>query len=599
MNQADLNLACAWALVDELVAGGVEHACLSPGSRSTPLALALARHPAVTVHVHLDERSSAFFAIGLARASRRPVTIACTSGTAAAEFLPAVVEASQSRVPIAVLTADRPPRLRGTGANQTIDQPGLYGVYPRASIEMPLPETEGQDSWWRQAAREALDPLLGDPPGPVHINCPFEEPLTPTATTPLPPPTTERPELPRRPDAELTAEEGDRLAAEISGARGAVVMGAWSGDLSEDARFWGGALGWPVIAEPTSTGRRPGDAMSAAQPLLGDADWAGTHRPELVIQVGATPTTRATQAFVASAERVIVADRWHLDPDPERHASWRLAVDAEALRDALRTRPIDQAGGVALMGEHTEVAARELWEGRLHPAPAEWSEGWRAADAAARSTLDGFLDGVDEPFEPRIARDLAAWIPDGGTLFVGNSTPIRDLDLAMAPRDGLRVLANRGASGIDGLVSTALGVASAGARSGPVEWEPQVTVALLGDLTFLHDLGAVAWNARRGTDLIVVVVANGGGEIFSSLPQSELPEHRDLFVTPHGSDLEALTGATGAGHARVTRADDLVRALDRARGARGLQVVEVVADPTRALAHRAELRDAVSAALPR
>jgi 2-succinyl-5-enolpyruvyl-6-hydroxy-3-cyclohexene-1-carboxylate synthase len=598
MEQADLNLACAWALVDELVAGGVQDACLSPGSRSTPLAVALARHPDLTVHVHLDERSSAFFAVGLARASRRPVAIVCTSGTAAAEFLPAVIEASQSRVPIAVLTADRPPRLRGTGANQTIEQPGLYGVYPRASIEMPLPETEGQDSWWRQAAREALDPLLGDPPGPVHINCPFEEPLTPTAAMSLPPPTAERPELPRRPEAELTAEEGDRLAAEISGSRGAVVMGAWPGDLSGEAEFWGGALGWPVVAEPTSTGRRPGHALSAGQSLLADADWAGAHRPELVIQVGATPTTRATQAFVASAERVIVADRWHLDPDPERRASWRLAVDADGLREALRTRPIDQAGGVALMGEHTEAAARELWEGRLHPPPAEWREGWRAADAAARSALDAYLDGISEPFEPRIARDVAAWIPDGGTLFVGNSTPIRDLDLAMAPRDGLRVLGNRGASGIDGLVSTALGVASAGPRSGPVEWtRPQATVALVGDLSFLYDLGAAAWNARRGIDVIMVVVANGGGEIFSLLPQRELAEHRELFVTPHGADLGALVAATGAGHAQVARSGELVPALEHARESGGLQVVEVRVDPARALGLRADLRTEVGGAL--
>jgi 2-succinyl-5-enolpyruvyl-6-hydroxy-3-cyclohexene-1-carboxylate synthase len=600
MEQADLNLACAWALVDELVAGGVEHACVSPGSRSTPLAIAFARHPDVTVHVHLDERSSAFFAVGLARASRRPVAIACTSGTAAAEFLPAVVEASQSRVPIAVLTADRPPRLRGTGANQTIDQPGLYGPYCRASIEMPLPETEGQDSWWRQAAREALESLVGDPPGPVHINCPFEEPLTPSPAMTLPPPTAERPDLPRRPDAELTAEEGDRLAAEVSGARGAIVMGAWPGDLSAEAEFWGGALGWPVIAEPTSW-RASGDVLAAGQALLGDRAWIEVHTPELVIQFGAVPTTRATQAFVASAERLIVADRWHLDPDPERHASWRLAVDADALREALRTRPIDQAGGVALMGEHTEVAARELWEGRLHPAPGEWREVWRAADAAARSSLDSFLDDVDEPFEPRVARDLAAWIPDGGTLFVGNSTPIRDLDLAMAPRDGLRVLANRGASGIDGLVSSALGIASAGPRSGPSEWDsPQTSVAVIGDLSFLHDLGAVAWNARRGIDLIVVVVANGGGEIFSLLPQRELPEHRELFVTPHGADLGSLAAATGvAGYARVARAGELVPALDQAREAGGLQVVEVAVDPTRALELRAGLRAAVSAALPR
>ncbi|MEO8477295.1 MAG: 2-succinyl-5-enolpyruvyl-6-hydroxy-3-cyclohexene-1-carboxylic-acid synthase [Actinomycetota bacterium] len=600
MEQADLDLACAWALVDELVAGGVEHACLSPGSRSTPLAVAFARHPGLTVHMHLDERSSAFFAVGLARASRRPVAIACTSGTAAAEFLPAVVEASQSRIPIAVLTADRPPRLRGTGANQTIDQSALYGAYARAAIEMPLPETEGQDSWWRQATREALEALVGDPPGPVHINCPFEEPLTPSVGIPLPAPTDERPEMPRRPDAELTAEEGDRLAAEISGTRGAVVMGAWPGDLSADAAFWGQTLGWPVIAEPTSTGRRHGEALAAGLALLGDTGWSQAHRPELVIQVGAAPTSRATQAFIASAERLIVADRWHLDPDPERLASWRIAVDAEALRDALRTRPIDQAGGVALMGEHTPEAARELWEGRLHAAPTPWRSAWSAADDAARTALDAFLDGADEPFEPRVARDVAAWIPDGGTLFVGNSTPVRDLDLSMAPRDGLRVLANRGASGIDGLVSSALGIASAGPRSGPAGWEArQITVALLGDLSFLYDLGAVAWNARRGIDLIVVVIANGGGEIFSLLPQRELAEHRELFVTPHGADLGALATASGAGHGRVTRAGELVPALDRAREAGGLQVVEVVVDPSRALELRAGLAAAVSAALPR
>jgi len=599
MEQADLNLACAWALVDELVAGGVEHACVSPGSRSTPLAVALARHPGVTLHVHLDERSSAFFAIGLARASRRPVAIACTSGTAAAEFLPAVIEASQSRLPIAVLTADRPPRLRGTGANQTIEQPGLYGSNVRASIEMPLPETEGQDSWWRQAAREALEPMLGDPPGPVHINCPFEEPLTPSAGFAVPEPTSERPELPQRPAAELTAEEGDRLAAEVSGTRGAVVIGGWPGHLSGEAEFWGGALGWPVIAEPTSA-RTPGNTLAAGQALLGDFGWVQDHAPELVIQFGAVPTTRATQAFVASADRLIVADRWHLDPDPERHASWRLAVDAEAVRDGLRTRPVDQAGGVALLGEHTEVAARELWEGRLHPAPTEWREGWRAADAAARTALDAFLDGVDEPFEPRIARDVAAWIPDGGTLFVGNSMPIRDLDLAMGPRGGLRVLANRGASGIDGLVSSALGIASAGDRSGPTEWErPLATVALIGDLSLLYDLGALAWNARRGIDLIVVVVANGGGEIFSLLPQRELAEHRDLFVTPHGADLGALVSAGGAGHTRVARAGELTPALERARALGGLQVVEVTVDPARALELRADLRAAVSVALPR
>ena len=598
MGIAELNLECAWALVDGLVAGGVRHACLSPGSRSTSLALALARHPDVQLHVHLDERSSAFFAIGLSRTTRTPVAIACTSGTAAAEFLPAVVEASQSRVPIVVLTADRPPRLRGTGANQTIDQIGLYGSYVRGNLDLPVPEATGQEAWWRQAAREALEATRSDPVGPVHVNCPFEEPLSPSLDVALPTPTGERLDLSTRPEAELTEEEGDRLAEMVSGTRGAAVIGGWPGDLSDETRFWSQTLGWPVIAEPVSTARLPGMSLAAGQLLIGDAAWVEQHTPEVVIQLGAAPTTRATQAFVASAERLVVADRWHLDADPDRQSSWRLAVDADALGRALVDRPVQQGGvGFAITGDRSPEELQSLWEQRLHPPPAGWTEDWRAADDHARATLDTFLEGIDEPFEPRIARDVATWIPDGGTLFVGNSAPVRDLDLAMAPRTGLRVLGNRGASGIDGLVSTALGVAASGPRSGPPErHENQPVVALIGDLSFLHDLGAVAWNARRGIDLTIVVVRNGGGEIFSLLPLRKLPEHRDLFVTPHGADIGAMSEAAGAGHTLVERADEFEPALAAASMA-GLQIVEVAVDPEHAIDLRAEMRTTISSTL--
>ncbi|HVF08677.1 MAG TPA: 2-succinyl-5-enolpyruvyl-6-hydroxy-3-cyclohexene-1-carboxylic-acid synthase, partial [Actinomycetota bacterium] len=439
MGVAELNLECAWALVDGLVAGGVRHACLSPGSRSTSLALALARHPDVELHVHLDERSSAFFAVGLSRATRAPVAIACTSGTAAAEFLPAVVEASQSRVPLVVLTADRPPLLRGTGANQTIDQIGLYGSYVRGALDLPVPETTGQDAWWRQAAREALEATRSDPVGPVHVNCPFEEPLSPSSDVVLPAPTGERLDLSTRPEAELTEEEADRLAELVSGARGAVVFGGWPGELSDEARFWSQQLGWPVIAEPTSTARVPDWSLAAGLALIGDDTWIAGHTPEVVIQLGAVPTSRVTQAFVASAERLVVADRWHLDADPQRHSSWRLAVDADALQRALADRPVDQHGAVVWVGARpSEGEAGDLPAHRLHPAPIGWTTAWREGDVRVRQAMDGFLDSIEEPFEPRIARDVAACIPDGGTLFVGNSTPIRDLDLAMAPRRGLR-----------------------------------------------------------------------------------------------------------------------------------------------------------------
>jgi 2-succinyl-5-enolpyruvyl-6-hydroxy-3-cyclohexene-1-carboxylate synthase len=586
VDQADLSYACAAALVDELARAGIRHACLSPGSRSTPLALALARHPALELHVHLDERSSAFVAVGIAKATGRPAIVATTSGTATAELLPAVVEASQSRTPLVLLTADRPPRMRGTGANQTILQPDLFGDYVRASLDLPVPTTEGQDAWWRQAAREAILSMAGDPIGPVHLNCPFEEPLTPSSTSTTI--TREPLEAIARPEARLDPEEIQRLVRLVSGANGAVVVGGQPEHLRSFTMDWSRLMGWPVIAEPISGGRRPDDSLAAGQALLSSA-WVGRHRPDVVIQLGAAPTSRATQAFVASTEGLVVADRWHLDPDPDRLARWRLAVDPEALTDALARHPVVQGTGIALTGPQTSDDVEDLWSGRIDPAPLDWTAEWRAADERARASLDELMDGWDEPFEPRVARDVASWIPDGGRLFVGNSTPVRDLDLAMAPRGGLTVLANRGASGIDGLVSTAIGIAVA--RPHPP------TVALLGDLSVLHDAGALLWNATRGVDLTIVVLNNGGGHVFSLLPQRALPEHERLFVTPHGLDLDALCRAAGAGHDRVERARDLLPTLDDAAGAGGLRVVEVMVDAQLGLHRRRELQDGVDRVL--
>jgi len=589
VNPGDISLACATALVDGLVAGGVAHASLSPGSRSTPLALALSRDPRVEVHVQLDERSSGFFALGAAKATGRPAIVACTSGTAAAELLPAVVEASQARVPLVVLTADRPPRLRGTGANQTIVQPGLYGGYVHASLDLPVPSTAGQEAWWRQAAHEAVEAMATDPIGPVHLNCPFEEPLTPSPDVASPARTEERLPDRERPAAELDPDEADRLARLVSGARGAIVFGGWPGRDSGEGHFWAELLGWPVFAEPTSGARQPASSLTAGQAMIA-GPWAEAHRPDVVIQFGAYPTSRATQRFVATAEQLVVADRWHLDPDPERLASWRLAVDPDALPEALGRHPILQHSiGIALTGEHTQEEIEDLWRGRIEPAPDEWRDGWSTADARARAAMDALMDSWDEPFEPRIARDVAWWIPDGGRLFVGNSTPIRDLDLAMRPRRNLTVMANRGASGIDGLVSTALGVSAA--RQGSV-------VALLGDLSFVHDAGAILWNAARDVDLTVVVVNNGGGYVFSLLPQRDLPEHRELFVTPHAVDIAGVCAAAGAGHERVERAQELLPALDHAAGAgRGIRVIEVSVDAELGLRRREELQAAVDAAI--
>jgi 2-succinyl-5-enolpyruvyl-6-hydroxy-3-cyclohexene-1-carboxylate synthase len=583
----DVSLACASALVDALVAGGVRHACVSPGSRSTPLALALARDGRVRVHVHLDERSSAFFALGIAKATGDPVALACTSGTATAEFFPAIVEASQTRTPLVVLTADRPPRLRGTGANQTIDQVELYGRYARTYLEPVVPASLADTPAWADAGTRAIRAATGDLPGPAQVNCAFEEPLVPDEVA-----RTEEPDLapaPERRAAERSAPErpaADRAATAIAvrelftayaGATGLVVVGGLRHPRTLSLLSLGTVLGWPVMAEPLSGLRLDasdaGRALAAGQFLAADASWRERHRPEVVLQVGAAPTTRATQAVVAAAEELVVLDHGHLDPDPEGRADRRIEADPE-------------------------LFAAIAWDAD-RPAAADpaWLESWRTADLVARAAIDRLLDAWDEPFEGRVARDVGAFVPNGGVLCVGSSTPVRDLDAYLSPRrppriwgegDLVRIVANRGASGIDGFVSTVLGVAAAGV--GPV-------YALMGDLTFLYDAGGLLWGARREHDAALVVLANGGGEIFSLLPQHDLKEHRELFVTPHGLDLEAVSAAAGAGHERIERARDLSAALERAATAGGVQVVEVPIDPRRDRDRRRQVTEAVGAAL--
>ena len=557
MSLADEQLACAAALVEGLVAGGLRHACISPGSRSTPIALSLDRHPAVRVWVHLDERSSAFFALGIAKASGEAVAVACTSGTAAAELYPAAVEASQSRTPLVLLTADRPARLVGTGANQTIDQTGLYGRFSRRDFDLAPPRA-GDERTWRLSGSVAADAAIGAPAGPVHLNLRFEEPLSPDpaisstgvglATSLLQ--TSDEPML-----ADLDV---DRAVEELSGSAVVVMVGSTPSPPTT-LLMLADRMGWPVMAEPASGARRPGFALAAGQPLIANGHWLETHSATTVLQVGAALTTRASQRLTASASRLVVVDDFYLEPDVEGRADLRIHTDIEMLARALIKLPLD-------------------------PSPAGHAEAWKTADAVARRTVDRLLDGWEEPFEGRVARDLAGHL-DG--LCVGSSMPIRDLDTFMAPKERFRVIADRGASGIDGFVSMALGAAAAG---GP-------DVALMGDLTFLHDMGALLWNARRAVDATLVVVNNGGGTIFGFLPQRELPEFERLFETPHGVDLGAVALATGAGHTRVERAGDLLVAVDAARSGGGVNVIEVVVDAELDRRRHAEVQAAVDAAL--
>ena len=558
VSEAERAFAAAWWVVDDLVRFGMEHATVSPGSRSTPIVLALARHPHVRLHVHLDERASGFFALGIAKSTGRPVAVATTSGTAAAELLPAVVEASMSRLALVLLTADRPPELRDVGANQTIEQPGLFGRYVRASIDAPVPGDVADEEAWHELVVEATRASMGLPPGPVHLNLPFREPLV---GAPVPMPTSPSSGIEFTLSAVPEAEEFESLERELrSTDRGLILAGSMRESphtLPELAR----RAGWPLLAEPTSNVRVPG-ALSAGQFLIANDRFLSSHMPDVVLQFGAAPTSRAGLELVRRVGRLVIVDQDHVVGDPHRRAAWALRAEPAAFVPDLLQGSEDRDEGA-------------------------WFRTWFEGNEVTRSAVDGLMDGWSEPFEGRVARDLAASLPDGSTLVVGSSMPIRDLDAYMAPREGLRVLANRGASGIDGFVSTALGVAASGAP----------TSALLGDLTLLHDVGSLIWSARRGHDAVFVVPNNDGGAIFSFLPQRELPEFEELFVTPHGLDLSAICAAAGAGHAVVERADDLVPAVERARAAGGVYVVEVPTDRGRNVELHAQVHAAVDTAL--
>jgi len=576
-----MNPATAFAvtLVDELARCGLAEAVLAPGSRSTPLAMALwdraAPGSSLRLHVRIDERSAAFLALGLAKASGRPTALVCTSGTAAAHFHAAVIEASEAGVPLLVLTADRPPELRGTGANQTIDQVKLYGDAVRWFCEAGVPEARpGMNAYWRSLACRAWAAAAGADggfPGPVHLNLALREPLVPglpdaAGATGVadgwPEPRDGRPD--GGPWTRFPGPPAGGPVLELPWAeRGVVVCGDGCGDPVALLRLAERA-GWPVLAEPSS-GARAGPMSLAAYPYLLDSPgFVAGHRPDIIVSAGRPGLSRAQLGFLQPAS-----------PDgPPRHVV--IAQGPGHWADPVRSAT-DVVPAVRLAGEPGPGAG-----------PA-WLDSGRAADAAARDAAAAVLDDGEALSEPRLARDLAAALPDGALLWAASSLPIRDLDQQMAPRAALRVLASRGASGIDGLISAAAGAALAHQRAGGGP-----AAALLGDLAFLHDApGLFTGPGEPQPDLAVVVVNNDGGGIFSLLEQAEFggPFER-VFGTPHGADLGSLAAAAGRPAVTVDRAGDLAGAL---RGP-GLRVVEVRTSREAGAALRRKLREACTAA---
>jgi 2-succinyl-5-enolpyruvyl-6-hydroxy-3-cyclohexene-1-carboxylate synthase len=547
----DATTSFARTLVDEWVRHGVTDACVAPGSRSTPLALALAGDERIQVHVHLDERSAAFFAVGLGRASQRPAVLLCTSGTAAANFHPAVLEAHHGRVPLVVCTADRPPELRDAGAGQTVDQVKLYGDAVRWFHDVDVPgDRDGVGVEWRALASRAAAEALGNPPGPVHLNLPFREPLVPTGEPLV--------DAPGRSDGVPWTASGrgvlapsvemlDSLAHLVADRpRGLVVAGWGAGVRPSTILRFAEAAGWPVLADPISGLRVPG-TVSTYDPLLRDQGFADAHRPEVVVRVGGPLTNKVAMQWLGPDIDQVLVDPHGQWLDPHHAASGRMAADGELL--------------LAALADAIDVLIDDDWVSR-----------WRTADAAARAAIDGLVDSWDEPFEGRVARDVFGIVPAGSSFVAASSMPVRDLESFARPRDDVLVHANRGVNGIDGFVSTVLGVAASPEVEGP-------TVALVGDLCFLHDGNGLLGAKRRGLDATFVVVDNHGGGIFSFLPQAELPDHFEvLFGTPQDVDLANLARLHGLDVDEVRSAGELAPAVEASIAAGGIRVVLVRTD---------------------
>jgi len=529
--------ALAAVLVDELVAGGVREAVVCPGSRNAPLSFALHAAGAagrLRLHVRIDERGAGFLALGLAARSGRPVPVVCTSGTAAANLHPAVLEAHHAGVQLLAVTADRPQELRGTGANQTVDQSGLYGSAVR--FERTVAAGAGGNASWRSTVCRALAAARGaltSDPGPVHLNVALRPPLVPDAgAADLPeslrgrpggrPWTEVPPRAPRdREPAVFTPEEWPARTLVVAG-HGSPVVPAWLAAL-------------PRVAEPGSP--LWAGSLPAGPWVLGAA--VEELRPEHVVVVGRPTLHRPVQGLLA---------------DP--------AVRVTVLTDRPQWTDVAATASTVLHGPPARPPTAQPDQ--------EWAAALHAAAAAASDALNAALDDAPWPTGLAVARDLVAALPRGALLVVGSSNPIRDVALAAAPRADLTVHANRGVAGIDGTVSTAVGAALA--HDGP-------SYALLGDLTFLHDAtGLVIGPQEPRPDLTIVVFNDDGGGIFSLLEQgaSEYAcNFERIFGTPHGADLAALCAATGTRHTGVGSREELAKALAPAPG---IRVVEIRAD---------------------
>ena len=594
---AHANMLWARCFADELARHGVREVVVAPGSRSTPLVLACAGDERFRMRVHLDERSAAFFAVGVGKATGRPAVVITTSGTATANVFPAVVEAFQSGVPLVVLTADRPHHLRDSDANQAIDQVRLYGRFTRASFDVAPPRRSAPAlRHLRTLAGRAVAAAQEPSAGPVHLNFPFDKPLQPSAertetgadgeegdrpvSADLPSELAGTAAVDGRPDGvpfvqivagRRRADEGElpSLAALLGSGRGVIVAGPTPRPERTGAPVLelAAATGFPLLADPLSGARygpsRGAQRIAAYDLILGDHDVAERLEPSVIVRTGASPTSAAVLGWLARHDEVpqLVIDgdaRWK---DHGATATHYVTGDAAATLEAL-TRRVDRVVSEA------------------------WSAAWGAAESAA---LAAIAARSDPPHEGHALAAVAQAAPPGTTLFVSSSMPVRDLDAYAHPRDEEPlVYGNRGASGIDGIVSTAFGVATQ--REGP-------TICVLGDVAFFHDQNGLLWAREQDATVVFVLIDNDGGGIFHMLPIVEHEPHfTPYFATPHGLDLRHAVEMHGLS-LRDTSIPALAQSIEDTLAAGTTSVVRVRTDRDSNRSGHEETREAVARAV--
>jgi 2-succinyl-5-enolpyruvyl-6-hydroxy-3-cyclohexene-1-carboxylate synthase len=561
-----LNLRWAHTLVDALAHCGLHHAVISPGSRSTPLALACERHAGLETWIQVDERSAAFFALGLSRMCRQPVALIATSGTAPAHWYPAVIEANFSAVPLILLSADRPPELQNCGANQTIDQNHLFGTQVRSFYPLPPPSEDAlQFRAVSELAVRAVTDSLAALPGPVHLNVPFREPLVPAldglpaTVVPIDKPAIAA-VLPEPDFGQL-----DQLARSLDGKTGIIVCGPeqHATDFTVAVTALSKRLAAPVLADPLSGLRfgvaAPEQIITRYDAFLRRESFTSDHSPEWVLRFGAFPVSRHLSSYLEKCER---SRHYLVDTHGRRRDPLHLTSATITAAPAVFCR---------LLAERVGIAADQSWLDAFR----------REEMRAARLVLE--LPTV----ESAVIRQCISQLPEGSALFSSNSMCIRDLDsFSGSGRKTLQLVANRGASGIDGNLSTLLGLA-AGYRG------PGMVAGFIGDLAFIHDMNGLI--AARDQNVLIILFNNGGGHIFSYLPQAALAEFERGWLTPIPIDFAKVADIHGIAHQRITSAEQFPAAMNDALQRAGSNIIEVAIDGRESLAAHHRYWDRVSA----